>query len=126
MAVLSIRPTTFFSTRARLIGMMRFSFFTIASTVLLPVFTYASSHSLDRRAIATIPGYTQKGCYTEATNQRALTGTSYTDVQMTVEKCAAACSGYTWFGVEDATEVCHCTNSAATANNIKVLLWQYC
>lgn len=61
-------------------------------------------------AAATIPGYESMGCYTEATNTRALTGLTYYDDAMTVEKCAAACTGFDYFGIEYHREVC-CTNS---------------
>jgi hypothetical protein len=44
--------------------------------------------------------YTSEGCYTEAKGIRALSDIAYYDDAMTVEKCAAACAGYTWFGVE--------------------------
>ncbi|KAH8812457.1 WSC-domain protein, partial [Xylogone sp. PMI_703] len=53
--------------------------------------------------------YTSQGCYTEATTGRALTGKSYFDDAMTVEKCASACSAYLWFGVEYGRE-CYCGN----------------
>jgi hypothetical protein len=46
------------------------------------------------------------GCYTEATNSRALTGSSYTSsTNMTGESCLAFCAGYTYAGVEYAQEV---------------------
>ena len=44
--------------------------------------------------------YTLQGCYTEATNSRALTSQTYSNSSNTVELCAAFCSGYTFFGVE--------------------------
>jgi hypothetical protein len=41
------------------------------------------------------------GCYTEATNMRALTGAvSYDYTAMTLEECLAACTGFTYWGVE--------------------------
>ena len=49
--------------------------------------------------------YAYQGCYTEATNKRALTGKSYFNDSMTVEACATACLGYKWFGVEYGREV---------------------
>lgn len=51
-------------------------------------------------------GYTDQGCYTDSTSQRALTGKVYYDDLMTVAKCADACSAFTWFGVEYGREVC--------------------
>ncbi|KAI4223684.1 MAG: hypothetical protein L6R36_005237 [Xanthoria steineri] len=62
---------------------------------------------LDTRAV---PDYTSKGCYTEATTGRALTGNAYFDSLMTVEKCAAACSRFSLFGVEYGRE-CYCGDS---------------
>jgi hypothetical protein len=59
--------------------------------------------------VTNLIGWTYIGCYTEATNTRALNGlenpiaTDATDV----ESCAAACSQYTYFGVEYGQE-CYC------------------
>ena len=49
--------------------------------------------------------YTSAGCYTEATGIRALSMSTFFDDSMTVEACAAVCSGYIWFGVEYGREV---------------------
>jgi WSC domain len=49
--------------------------------------------------------YAYQGCYTEATRIRALTGKAYFNDSMTVEACATACTGFTWFGVEYGREV---------------------
>lgn len=62
-------------------------------------------HSLQARCTVAIEGYDYAGCYTEATGMRAFSGKSYYDDAMTIEKCAAACTGYTWFGVEYHREV---------------------
>ena len=72
----------------------------------------ASPHNLAiaRRAPAQIPGYNHAGCYTEGSNSRALTGSSLVDDMMTVPKCAAACAGFSHFGVEYGRE-CFCGNS---------------
>ena len=61
----------------------------------------ASSSTGGPSHVASVGAYTWAGCYTEATNGRALTGS--TDVNyktMTVEICAAFCASYTMFGVE--------------------------
>lgn len=52
------------------------------------------------------------GCYTEATNGRALSGLQNPvgGATLTVDKCAAACSIYTYFGVEYSGE-CYCGNT---------------
>lgn len=65
---------------------------------------------LKARAPTALAGYVYSGCYTEATNQRALTGSSYFDDALTVEKCAAACVAYSRFGVEYGRE-CYCGDS---------------
>ncbi|KXX77507.1 putative fungistatic metabolite [Madurella mycetomatis] len=52
------------------------------------------------RAAAVIPGYEFSGCYTEATAQRALTGSALFDDQLMIKKCAAACEGFEYFGFE--------------------------
>ncbi|KAK4208538.1 WSC domain-containing protein [Rhypophila decipiens] len=63
----------------------------------------------------TVPSYTSEGCYTEATGMRALTGASFFNDLLTVEKCAAACVGYTWFGLEYGRE-CYCGNTINTGS----------
>ncbi len=70
----------------------------------------ASPLAFTRRAAAQIPGYDFTGCYTEAINMRALTGSSYFDDLMTVEKCANACVGFKYFGIEYGRE-CYCGNN---------------
>jgi hypothetical protein len=48
-----------------------------------------------------VGAYTYQGCYTEATNMRALSSASYYDYSaMTLEECANDCTGYVYFGVE--------------------------
>ncbi|KAF8850327.1 WSC-domain-containing protein [Acephala macrosclerotiorum] len=93
---------TFFSS----VGILSFLIITTNTSPLLQVLSLRD---------AVIPGYTDEGCYTEATNIRALTGGSYFDDLMTVEKCAAACSGYTWFGVEYGRE-CYCGDTINTGS----------
>jgi hypothetical protein len=60
---------------------------------------------LQPRAAVAIARYDYAGCYTEATSRRAFSDLSYYDDAMTIEKCAAACSGYAWFGTEYGREV---------------------
>jgi hypothetical protein len=49
----------------------------------------------------TVGPYTFQGCYTEATQGRALSAASFYDYSMmTIEECAANCAGSTYFGVE--------------------------
>ncbi|TVY38355.1 WSC domain-containing protein [Lachnellula occidentalis] len=48
-----------------------------------------------------------QGCWTEATNARALAGTAYANDSMTLESCASFCTGFKLFGVEYGRE-CYC------------------
>lgn len=87
---------------------MKSTLFCIASVFLISCITVNSSplQPLSSRQDVAIPGYTYEGCYTEATNNaRALTSNAYYDDEMTVEKCAVACAGFTLFGVEYYREV---------------------
>jgi hypothetical protein len=54
--------------------------------------------------------YTFYGCYTDSVANRALNGAFWASGDMTLEACAAFCSGYTYFGTEYSTE-CFCGNS---------------
>lgn len=62
--------------------------------------------------VQTVGAYSYLGCYTEATNGRALSGLQNPEsgAGNTVEACAAACSKYTYFGVEYGSE-CYCGNA---------------
>ena len=57
-------------------------------------------------------GYGYIGCYTDNTANRALTGlvNPVAGATLTVELCAAACAGFTYFGVEYSVE-CYCGNT---------------
>ncbi|CAI6334186.1 unnamed protein product [Periconia digitata] len=63
-----------------------------------------------------IEGYKYKGCYTDSVNKRTLSEHIYFDAAMTVDKCAAQCTSYKYFGTEYGGE-CYCGNmlSADTA-----------
>ncbi|KAI9148437.1 WSC domain-containing protein [Paramyrothecium foliicola] len=54
--------------------------------------------------------YTFQGCYTEATGARALSGKTWADDSMNLEKCAEACDDFVYFGVEYGRE-CYCGNT---------------
>ena len=69
----------------------------------------SSLHSLNSSDAKSIKGQNYAGCYTEATNGRALSGSTYYNDKMTVEKCAAACNAYSLFGLEYGRE-CYCGN----------------
>ncbi|KAL8855001.1 MAG: hypothetical protein Q9221_000197 [Calogaya cf. arnoldii] len=84
--------------------------------------TLSATGSISASATATVPagpaikntintwGY--YGCMTEATNGRALSGllNPVGGATLTLELCAAACAGYTYFGTEYSGE-CYCGNS---------------
>lgn len=86
-----------------------------ALATLFATSTFATPLSLHPRVVAAISEWDYPGCYTEANNMRALTGNSYYDDLMTVEKCAAVCSGFKWFGVEYGRE-CYCGNVINTGS----------
>lgn len=51
--------------------------------------------------VPSVAGYKWQSCWSEPTAGRALSGKTYADiVGMTVESCAAFCTGYAYFGVE--------------------------
>lgn len=84
--------------------------FTLFSTLLLAGFGADASPLVpvvQRRAPVEIQGYNYQGCFTEATNMRALSGSAFFDDRMTIQKCATACSDFKYFGVEYGREVRH-------------------
>ena len=62
--------------------------------------------------VNTTGNYNYIGCYSEATNGRALSGKAPPAPAngFTIELCEAACVGYTYFGMEYANE-CYCGNT---------------
>lgn len=56
--------------------------------------------------VTQVANYNYIGCYSEGTNGRALTGAipAMPATGDTVEECQAACSGFTYFGVEYVNE----------------------
>lgn len=73
--------------------------------------------------VNTLTGYSYASCYVDnANNVRALSGKSTSTSSMTVESCAAFCSGYQYFGLEYASE-CYCgqTLTAATGSGCTML-----
>lgn len=90
--------------------MQRFTLvsYTVASALVAPLGVSASPYTrFTRRDPAVVPGYGYTGCYTEAQGQRALSGSAFFDDQLTAEKCATACSGFKFFGLEYGRE-CYC------------------
>jgi hypothetical protein len=79
--------------------------------------TVVSSSSTSAASSPSSTLWTYKGCYTEATNGRALTGSSTTNAAMTIEMCGTYCSKFQYFGVEYGQE-CYCGNSFASGSVI--------
>ncbi|KAI4848799.1 hypothetical protein E4T44_03727 [Aureobasidium sp. EXF-8845] len=74
---------------------------------------------VDPVTVGNFGSWNYQGCYSEATNGRALS-----QVQMpipgssvTVQTCAVACSQYLYFGVEYSSQ-CFCSNSLAAGSNL--------
>ena len=67
--------------------------------------------------VQTLSGWTYLGCYSEATNGRALSGLQnpIPANTVTVESCASACTSYAYFGVEYSGE-CFCGNTLAAGS----------
>lgn len=59
--------------------------------------------------IAKVSGWGYQGCYTDSGSARVLAGKVVYDSKMTNEKCAAGCTGFTYFGTEFASQ-CYCGN----------------
>ncbi|KAI9756906.1 MAG: hypothetical protein M4579_003660 [Chaenotheca gracillima] len=59
--------------------------------------------------------YIYQGCYTEATDARALIGNESYSTLMTIEMCASNCPGWTYMGVEYGTE-CYCGDSISAGS----------
>jgi hypothetical protein len=79
---------------------------TLVSAACVFVAVNASPKHLNPKGVP--PGFTYTGCYTEASQGRALSADSYSNDNMTVESCAAYCNGnYQYIGVEYARE-CYC------------------
>ena len=84
--------------------------------------TSTSSSATPTLAIKpTVGAYTFQGCYTEGDGVRALTGAfSYNYTAMTLERCASACTGYSFWGVEYGGE-CYCGNTLAASSTLATL-----
>jgi hypothetical protein len=64
------------------------------------------------QTVQAVGNYVFQGCYSEATNGRALSALSPTPPMggFTIELCEAKCVGYTYFGMEYSNQ-CYCGNS---------------
>lgn len=65
--------------------------------------------------VQVVSGWDYLGCYSEATNQRALQGNFLGGATVSIEACASFCSGYTYFGTEYSQE-CYCGNTIMTGS----------
>lgn len=77
----------------------------LASATLASLAHGKPLHSLHQRAPVAVTGYDYIGCYTDRVGLRTFSGKTYIDDAMTAEKCAAACTGFTYFGMEYGREV---------------------
>jgi hypothetical protein len=77
--------------------------------------------------VESVGEYTSLGCWTDSTSARALSEKIPPLGQKnTVEACASACAGFTYFGVEFSDEVrlvCSCVIPRKLAKRLVVLLW---
>lgn len=60
--------------------------------------------------VKSVGAYNYAGCFTEGSAGRALSANYLATSDMTIEYCAANCTGYTYFGVEYGSE-CYCGSS---------------
>jgi hypothetical protein len=73
----------------------------ISSTSSTTTITSTASPTQSLAVKPVVGDYTFQGCYTEATDQRALSEASFLDYDaMTLEECASDCAAYDYFGVE--------------------------
>jgi hypothetical protein len=69
----------------------------------------ATSCKVDPVNLESVAGFTYQSCWTDSGANRSLAGPVLRGDDITVEKCAEFCEGYTYFGVEYASE-CFCGN----------------
>jgi len=72
--------------------------------------TPATGPSSGPATVRSIANYKYTGCYTEATNGRALSDKGVATGDMTIENCAGNCTGFNYWGVEYGSE-CYCGNT---------------
>jgi hypothetical protein len=73
----------------------------VSSSALSPVSSSPAAAAPSLGLKNEVGTYSFLGCYTEATNGRALSAASFYDyTAMTLEDCAADCASHTYFGVE--------------------------
>lgn len=65
---------------------------------------------------STLPERSYSGCFTDNVASRALTGAAFQDNQLTIDKCAALCESYQFFGLEYGRE-CFCGNTQSSSSS---------
>lgn len=94
----------------------------LPSTIVSSSSSVSSSTSASLSPTPTSPGedWSFKGCYYDAVTPRALSAKATSDDEMTVDKCAASCLRYQYFGVEYSRE-CYCGNVLDTSSTSESL-----
>ncbi|KAH0538563.1 hypothetical protein FGG08_004851 [Glutinoglossum americanum] len=90
---------------------------TASTGVVSKTTTSVSSTQTAPTAVQTVGSYILLGCYSEASDQRALTGKAIFDDSMTIELCHDGCSSFTYFAVEYGRE---CSISAGSTTDTSV------
>lgn len=97
--------------------------FTCGGPNRLSVYSLSASANITRIidpvTVGSFGTWIYQGCYSEATNARALSQLQMPipAANVTVQACAAACSGYTYFGVEYSSQ-CFCSNFISSGSNL--------
>ena len=96
-------------------GSNRLDMYQLNGTLPTPTSTSSMPGTTSTSGPTVVPSagaYGYIGCYTDNVSDRALTGLTnpVSGSTLTVESCANACAGYTYFGVEYSDE-CYCGNS---------------
>ena len=96
-------------------GPNRLNMYQVNGTLRVPTATAIGASSTPTGSPTVVPsadGFSYIGCYTEATDERALSGLEnpVSGSTLTVPLCAAACQDYAFMGVEYSGE-CYCGNA---------------
>lgn len=76
-----------------------------ASSSVAPTITVVNPTPTGPAVVPYVGPYSFLGCYTEATNMRALSDKATASDTMSLETCQTYCAQYTYFGVEYGKEV---------------------
>ncbi|PFH59316.1 hypothetical protein XA68_12517 [Ophiocordyceps unilateralis] len=85
----------------------------VPTTALVPPTPTPAVVAQHRPAVG---GYRLVSCWTEGNKTRALSGTTFTNDTMTLDKCMEFCSKYNYWGTEYGRE-CYCGNSLSPSSN---------